>query len=226
MALENEKKTGMFKEIWNDIAERMGSLGRMLKVLFGDKEVPPGFQEKLKYVFGSGTESPEATVQAQPQSDPLPRPDLRIQGNDLAPIGVMKRVLSVTSGKTNRLADRLNNPGNLRAAKGAQPGGKGFVRFKTPEEGFRAMILDVEAKVRGNSKGSQSVLGHQPRTLYEVIRVYAPPHENDTRQYARVVAQALKVDIDEPVGNLATRIPEMAKVMAKHEGFTGEITLS
>jgi hypothetical protein len=122
-------------------------------------------------------------------------------------------------GKT--LADRNNNPGNIRGPDGQ------FMKFATPEEGFQKMIQDITAKVTGNSGAAASKLGHQARTLRELISVYAPVEDNnDPNSYANAVAKQLGISPDAPVSQLQTMIPQLAQAMAKHEGFTGTFDLT
>ena len=72
------------------------------------------------------------------------------------------------------LGERNNNPGNLIYSKSNNWVGqigkeKGFVKFKTPEHGIRAMkkILDKRTG----------------ETVREIVSKWAPPHENKTENY-------------------------------------------
>ena len=80
----------------------------------------------------------------------------------------------------------FNNPGNIEAGIGfdGEIEGEGygpnkrFAKFKTPQLGIRALKLDLTTKLRrfnGN--------------LAAMINQYAPPSENDTGQYLKVVQQ-------------------------------------
>ena len=77
------------------------------------------------------------------------------------------------------LAIRNNNPGNLRFAgqRNATLGEAGFARFESLEEGFIAVIRQVKL---------DASRGHTLRTF---LNKYAPPSENDTRNYLRFVTQ-------------------------------------
>lgn len=89
------------------------------------------------------------------------------------------------------------------------------------------MINDISAKVNGQSQASINKLGRQAKTLKEMISVYAPAEDqNDPNSYAAAVAKQLGISPNEPLSNLKNRLPELAKAMAKHEGFSGNISVS
>ena len=80
----------------------------------------------------------------------------------------------------------FNNPGNIEAGFGfdGEIEGEGygpnkrFAKFKTPQLGIRALKLDLTTKLR-RFNGD----------LAAMINQYAPPSENDTGQYLKVVQQ-------------------------------------
>lgn len=78
---------------------------------------------------------------------------------------------------------RNNNPGNLRKSGDNWKGMNGydednFVVFDTMEDGIRALSRDIRSKVdRGLN------------TYDKLLKVYAPPKENDTESYIKDVAQ-------------------------------------
>ena len=80
----------------------------------------------------------------------------------------------------------FNNPGNIEAGIGfdGEIEGEGygpnkrFAKFKTPQLGIRALKLDLTTKLR-RFNGD----------LAAMINQYAPPSENDTGQYLKVVQQ-------------------------------------
>ena len=77
-----------------------------------------------------------------------------------------------------------------------------------------------------NSNASIKKLWRQAQTLKEMISVYAPAEDwNNPNSYANAVASALWVSPDEPLSNLTWRVNEVAKAMAKHEGYTWTINL-
>ena len=84
-----------------------------------------------------------------------------------------------------------NNPGNLKY------NGK-FAEFKTAEEGFYALMADLEAKkaVGGMLDANNSVS--------EFMYVYAPPHENPTERLIRDMANKLGITRDTKIGEIET----------------------
>ena len=94
----------------------------------------------------------------------------------------MTDIARPTRGLQNR------NPGNLRASTAftwqGQTGvdDKGFVVFATDIYGIRAAVIDLHT---GYSRGETSV--------FALIKIYAPPNENDPQTYAVFVAGKLGV---------------------------------
>ena len=102
-----------------------------------------------------------------------------------------------------------NNPGTLRYA--GQPGatgvpGKGFAKFKTPEDGFRALERQISLDT---SRG---------KTLGAFISGYAPPVENETGNYIKFMEKELGVTRDTKLSDLNTYA--VAKAVAKFESGT------
>lgn len=119
----------------------------------------------------------------------------------------------VAGASGNTLADRNNNPGNLRVSsrndwQGGQEGEKGFVKFDTPELGARALAKTINNNVGMTVKG--------------FINKYAPPSENDTGSYIDQVSKRLGKDSSSTISK--DDIPELMKVIAKREGgsFTND----
>jgi hypothetical protein len=81
---------------------------------------------------------------------------------------------------------KYNNPGNIEAGIGFDGELKGqgygpnqrFAVFRTPQLGIRALKLDLSTKLK-RFNGD----------LAAMINQYAPPSENDTGQYLKVVQQ-------------------------------------
>ena len=144
---------------------------------------------------------------------------------DLAKQRAELGLTSVIAGQSNNRADRNNNPGNLRV--GGKTDSGGFTIFDTPEAGFQAMVQDITAKLTGNSPATRNALGRNAQTLLDVISVYAPKKDgNNPVAYANSVASQMGLtDINTPVSELIPRVQELAKAMAKHEGFTGDIII-
>lgn len=85
--------------------------------------------------------------------------------------------------KEGTLAHRQNNPGNLRFAgqPDATRGERGFAKFKTPLAGFEALKRQIALDQSRN------------HTLESFVNKYAPPHENDTRNYVKHLEDQLGI---------------------------------
>lgn len=123
-------------------------------------------------------------------------------------------------------AVRNNNPGNIE--KGTKWIGLAardkltpeqrteprFAVFAHPKYGFRAMATTILTYARKRRARDGSAID----TVGDVIARWAPPIENDTGSYARIVAQAVGVKPDALVDleSYAVLAP-MLKAMSKHE---------
>lgn len=114
-------------------------------------------------------------------------------------------ISSIKIPKSSNLAYVNNNPGNLRfvGQDGAQPGKGGFAKFDTPEAGATALLHQVALDVsRGN-------------TLSTFITKYAPPSENNTKQYIVDASKALGISASTKL--TSQHIKALAKFVAKKE---------
>lgn len=83
------------------------------------------------------------------------------------------------NGNEPSLSYRNHNPGNLRKSQFAIGERGGFAVFENDIIGFMAMAWDIHAKARGNT-----VTGlNGESTIADLIKVWAPPIENDTEAY-------------------------------------------
>lgn len=107
-----------------------------------------------------------------------------------------------------------NNPGNLKYAgqSGAKNNG-GFAQFSSPDDGYIALMNDLNSKVGGASSTGLT----SNHTLSDLASKYAPPTENDTDQYVLNLANQLKVSPDTKLSNLQSRVPELASAIAHNE---------
>lgn len=113
----------------------------------------------------------------------------------------------------NSVAYRMNNPCNLKFAKqeGAKSGDRGFARFLTPEDGFRACIIQVQIDKKKNLR------------LGEFINKFAPPSENNTALYTKTVLDNLGAENKTLISEIDTI--QLAKEMARLESQTNVIEL-
>lgn len=105
----------------------------------------------------------------------------------------------------------LNNFGNLRGADGV------FRSFATPQEGLNALIADITAKVSGRSRAMASRYGSgYTATLNKLISTFAPPNENNTKNYIDFVSKQTGIDPNRPL--TAADIAGIVSSIVKMEG--------
>lgn len=125
-----------------------------------------------------------------------------------------------TFSKPGTLAERNNNPGNLRFAgqQGATQGQGGFAAFPTLQAGLDALRNDLLGKMTGNTR--TGLTGNS--TVQDLINVYAPKGDgNDPTTYAKNLANALGVSTSTKLSTLVPRIDEVVNAVAKFEsGFS------
>lgn len=101
-----------------------------------------------------------------------------------------------------------NNPGNLRNTDGS------WMQFKTPEEGFKALMGYIQRAKQGDHKRYNS-----NQSLYDYFAVYAPASDNNKpRSYAESVAKRLGISPTTKIGQIDTFA--FAKEIARHESST------
>lgn len=107
-----------------------------------------------------------------------------------------------------------NNPGDLRnvGQAGASQGKGGFASFSNPQEGFGALLNDLQTKINN----------HPEHTLADFANQYAPPSDNnDSAGYAAKLANQLKVPPNATIGSLKGNIGGFAEAVASNEGYQG-----
>lgn len=106
------------------------------------------------------------------------------------------------------LGIRNNNPLNLVYSKnnnwhGQLRGQKGrFCAFESMVWGFRAAAMTLK----------KYITSYNRKTIRQIINAWAPPSENDTRNYAKFVADTSNVGIDEPI--VFTDMVRMLRIMS------------
>lgn len=112
------------------------------------------------------------------------------------------------SGRT--LADKNNNPGNIRGRNGLG----GFSGYASEQEGWDAMSNQLMRYFNGQTTGKKL------RTVSDIISTWAPKSENDTASYIKQVSGYLGVGANQEL-NLADPnvMAKLRTAMARHEGF-------
>ncbi len=113
------------------------------------------------------------------------------------------------SGRT--LADRNNNPGNIRGRSGQG----GFAGYSSEQEGWDAMSNQLMRYFNGQTTGRRL------RTVKDIISTWAPDSENDTESYIKQVASYMGVSANDQL-NLADPnvMAKLRTAMARKEGFS------
>lgn len=106
---------------------------------------------------------------------------------------------------------RNNNPGNIRTGQqfrgeiGADP--DGYVIFGTAFDGIRAIGYDLVSKMR-----------RAVDTIAEIITVYAPPSENDTKAYIADVCRRTGFKDDDVLNlNHVSILAKLVTAIITHE---------
>jgi len=76
-----------------------------------------------------------------------------------------------------------NNPGNLRSIKTGK-----FRTFSTLKDGYDALVYDLQCKIDGSSRHTDS-----STTVKQFIYIYAPPFENNSKRYCKIVCDQLEI---------------------------------
>lgn len=82
---------------------------------------------------------------------------------------------------------RNHNPGNLRTSVFELAKRDGFAVFLNDQVGFAALVFDIWSKANGRTV--TGLTGSS--TLEDLIRVWAPPIENDTENYIATIERSL-----------------------------------
>jgi hypothetical protein len=125
-------------------------------------------------------------------------------------------ITDMVAGK-KPLAERNKNPGDLRWAgqTGAEEGEGGFAKFKTEEEGLRAMAAQLKLYQNRDKL----------MTLSGIISKYAPSSENKTSDYIAAVAGKTGVNPNAPLNlNDPDVLSKVMSAMTKMENGRSNFT--
>jgi len=130
-------------------------------------------------------------------------------GDQLIPAGDFS---SAGNASASNLPQRNNNPGNVKAgglADGLAVGtdSQGHLIFPSPEAGFQALQMDLQAKIAGRSR----YLPPNP-TIAQLGKVYA-----EDPNWPKSVARMLGVDPNTPTGQVDFN--QLMQAVARQEGF-------
>lgn len=115
---------------------------------------------------------------------------------------------------------RNNNPGNLRYNPNIKWRGqigqeKGMAKFDKPENGIRAMTIDVAGDVFKDGLN----------TIRKFLNVYAPPSENNTANYIAFVSKRAGIHPDAAITtkDFAKFIPAMIAMENGSQPYPGSL---
>lgn len=126
-----------------------------------------------------------------------------------------KPQLSSHTSTDRDMGYRNNNPGNLRGSDGK------FRKFSSIEDGWGALVQDFGIKLSGKSKVIKP-----DASVRDFIYVYAPPHENDSSNYANFVNKTTGINLDLPINTLnPAQVQGLLKSIVKFESPNSYIYL-
>ncbi|EMH2077730.1 hypothetical protein NO938_003013 [Citrobacter freundii] len=135
-------------------------------------------------------------------------------GGDIAPVDPLP---ANVNAKGRTIADRFNNPGNLRWAEGYETSntksGK-FAVFPTLDEGVLAATKQLQ--IYGQSGTN---------TVRDIVSKWAPSNENNTEEYIRHVVRSTKFNENEKLNlNDPYVLAKLISAMASKEGAGSRVT--
>ena len=210
--LNIDPKSWSLKWDFSNFITQMGELGKMLSMI-GD----------LLNAIKDGRWSDAASIgkallkQGSDQPDALPGVTSSAVNARGKVLGFWEEVKSRFSDggwyqhEKNTLADRNNNPGNIRPV-----GGGGFRAFGSALEGWEAMKNQLMRYFTGKTTGRRL------QTIMDIVSTWAPAGDNnDPQQYARQVAGWMGVS---PTAALNLSDPNtmgaLMQSMARKEGYS------
>ncbi|MCV4306157.1 hypothetical protein [Escherichia coli] len=200
----------------DNLTKQFGEFGKMIKMI-GDliNAINEG-RWKDAYTLGKG-------LLAQGSDNPDALPAVSDSANRTAEwlkdnFGIDPRSLGKTIrggmdrvGKT--LADRNNNPGNLRPV-----GGTGFTSHQTPLDGWMAMARQIRLYFTGKSAAAGF---EKLQSVWDIIHKYAPASDNnDPEAYSNFVANMMGVGAKDTL-NLSDpqQFSNLLQAMSRKEGY-------
>lgn len=118
-----------------------------------------------------------------------------------------------SGGTGNTIADRNNNPGNLRPV-----GGTGFTSHESPLDGWMAMARQIRLYFTGKSAAAGF---KKLQSIWDIIHKYAPASDNnDPEAYSNFVASMMGVGAKDTL-NLSDpqQFSNLLQAMSRKEGY-------
>jgi len=147
---------------------------------------------------------PEVTVYYSTITEEMERE--MIWANDFAEHYCKINFSTSLKGIKQTKAVRYKNPGNLRGFRTSK-----FRYFKTLEEGYDALIADLQFKISGRSTYTDSTT-----SIREFVYIYAPPFENRSDMYSKMVCEWMGVSEDYKLCDIQ-EVHRLAEIIIKIE---------
>lgn len=216
--LNIDPKSWSLKWDFSNFIEQMGEFSKMLNMIAdlmnAIKDGRWSDAAKIgKQLWDQGSNSPDATPAVTESANSFADWVQNKTGWDPRSVGRVLRGESepASSGTGNTLADRNNNPGNIRPV-----GGGGFRMFESALHGWSAMKNQLMRYFTGKTTGRAL------QTVRDIVSTWAPAGDNnDPELYAKQVAGWMGVSPD-AVLNLTNpnTMATLMQSMARKEGYS------
>lgn len=216
--LNIDPKSWSLKWDFSNFIEQMGEFSKMLNMIAdlmnAIKDGRWSDAAKIgKQLWDQGSNSPDATPAVTESANSFADWIQNKTGWDPRSVGRTLRGESepANSGAGNTLADRNNNPGNIRPV-----GGGGFRMFESALHGWSAMKNQLMRYFTGKTTGRAL------QTVRDIVSTWAPAGDNnDPELYAKQVAGWMGVSPD-AVLNLTNpnTMATLMQSMARKEGYS------
>ncbi|HII3217826.1 TPA: hypothetical protein ACY3HR_004789 [Citrobacter freundii] len=121
------------------------------------------------------------------------------------------------NAKGRTIADRFNNPGNLRWAEGYET--------SNTKSGKFAVFPSLDEGVLAATKQLQIYAQRGTNTVRDIVSKWAPSNENDTEEYIRHVVRSTKFNENEKLNlNDPYVLAKLISAMASKEGAGSRVT--
>lgn len=135
-------------------------------------------------------------------------------GGEISPIDSQP---ANVNAKGRTIADRFNNPGNLRWAEGYET--------SNTKSGKFAVFPSLDEGVLAATKQLQIYAQRGTNTVRDIVSKWAPSNENDTEEYIRHVVRSTKFNENEKLNlNDPYVLAKLISAMASKEGAGSRVT--
>ncbi|WP_065357983.1 hypothetical protein [Kluyvera georgiana] len=214
--LNIDPKSWSLKWDFNNFISQMGEFGKMLNMIADLlNAIKDGNWSQAasigKQLLNQGSDQPSATPMVEDSANNTAEWIKKKTGWDPRSVGRWIRGESEPAAGNGTLADRNNNPGNIRPV-----GGGGFRMFESALHGWSAMKNQLMRYFTGKTTGRAL------QTVRDIVSTWAPAGDNnDPDLYAKQVAGWMGVSPD-AVLNLTNpnTMATLMQSMARKEGYS------